>query len=104
MARSVRRSKPYLLGSSVFLLVMHWVDHYWIVMPQYEASVYHGYLHGGEDITQISYNVWPGLAHLLLLVGMGAIFAASFCLVAGNRSLVPLKDPRLHEALNYDNP
>ncbi len=104
MARTVRRSKPYLIFSSIFLLLMHWVDHYWIVMPQYKASVYHGYFHDGHDITSYNYNVWPGLTELLLLVGMGAIFAASFCLVSGNRSLVPLKDPRLHEALNYDNP
>ena len=46
----------------------------------------------------------PNLIDLLLFVGMGALFVASFCVVSGNRALVPLKDPRLHEALNYDNP
>ena len=104
MARTVRRSKTFLMFSSVYLLVMHWVDHYWIVMPQYGASVFHGYLRDGKDIETNMVNVLPGLTEILLLVGMGAIFLASFCLVAGNRSLVPLKDPRLHEALNYDNP
>ena len=104
MARTVRRSKPYLMFASVFLLAMHWFNHYWIIMPQYKASIFHGYFHDGQDITTYSYNVWPGLTELLLLAGMGAIFVASFCLVSGNRSLVPLKDPRLHEALNYDNP
>jgi len=107
MARTVRRSKTFLLFSSIYLLIMHWVDHYWIVMPQYQASVFHGYLRDGKDIETLDtglMNVMPGLTEILLLVGMGAIFLASFCLVAGNRSLVPLKDPRLHEALNYDNP
>jgi hypothetical protein len=104
MARTVRRSKTFLMFSSIYLLIMHWVDHYWIVMPQYGASVFHGYLRDGKDIETSFVNVLPGLTEILLLVGMGAIFIASFCLVAGNRSLVPLKDPRLHEALNYDNP
>lgn len=104
MARTVRRSKPFLLFASIYLLIMHWVDHYWIVMPQFGASVFHGYLRDGQSIETTTMNVLPGLTEILLLVGMGAIFLASFCLFAGNRSLVPLKDPRLHEALNYDNP
>jgi hypothetical protein len=41
---------------------------------------------------------------LLVLAGMGGIFVASYFLVAGKNPLVPLHDPRLHEALNYDNP
>ena len=104
MARAVRRNKTYLLFATIFLLVMHWVDHFWIVMPQWKASVYEGYFSHGEPIISSDYVVWPGFVDLLLFVGMGAVFLASFCVVSGNRSLVPLKDPRLHEALNYDNP
>ena len=110
MARTVRRSKPFLLVATIYLLIMHWVDHYWIVMPQLGAKFYNGELAttlGKGDlqlVTEAQINVFPGLTEMLLLVGMGAIFVASFCLISGNRSLVPLKDPRLHEALNYDNP
>ena len=104
MARTVRRNKTYLLFAAIFLLAMHWVDHYWIVMPQLNASVYEGYFSGGEPITKTEYVQYPNLIDLLLFVGMGALFVASFCVVSGNRALVPLKDPRLHEALNYDNP
>ena len=104
MARTVRRSKTFLLFSSIYLLVMHWVDHYWLVMPQLGATVHDGYKRDGVAIETASVNVLPGLTEILLFAGMGAIFVASFCLIAGNRSLVPLKDPRLHEALNYDNP
>lgn len=107
MARTVRRSKPFLIFSSIYLLIMHWVDHYWIVMPQFQATVHDGYKRNGEDIevaNQSVFAVLPGLVDILLFVGMAAVFVACFCLITGNRSLVPLKDPRLHEALNYDNP
>lgn len=109
MARTVRRSKTFLTFATIYLLVMHWIDHYWIVMPQLGAKFMHGDLarQVGDETALASVaevNVLPGLTELLLLAGMGAIFVASFCLFAGNRSLVPLKDPRLHEALNYDNP
>ncbi len=95
MARTVRRNKTFLLGASIYLLILHWVDHFWLVMPQLEARVYPTF-----EFTGVKF----GLVEILAFVGMAAIFVASFCLVAGNRSLVPLKDPRLHEALNYDNP
>ena len=83
---------------------MHWIDHYWLVMPQLGATVHDGYKRDGQNIETTMMNVMPGVTELLLFIGMAAIFVASFCLIAGNRSLVPLKDPRLHEALNYDNP
>ncbi len=96
MARTVRRSKKFLLFASIYLLALHWVDHFWLVMPQLNASVYPNGLQ--NDSTMLL------LPALLCLAGMGAIFLASFCLIAGKRSLVPVQDPRLHEALNYDNP
>jgi hypothetical protein len=40
---------------------------------------------------------------VLCFVGLGGLFIASFCFIASDRPLVPLKDPRLGEALNYTN-
>ncbi len=97
MARTVRRSKKFLLFASIYLLIMHWIDHYWLVMPQLNAAIFPGY----EYNTTLPF---PPLPELLCLIGMGGIFVASFCLIAGKRSLVPVHDPRLYEALNYDNP
>lgn len=92
MARSVRRSKRYLLGASIFLLAMHWVDHVWVVMPAFLASD-----------EAISSPFVLGLVEVLALIGMTGLYTASFCVVAGDRALVPLADPRLAEALNYEN-
>ncbi len=99
MARTVRRSKKFLLFASIYLLAMHWVDHFWIVMPQLNATLNPV----PESELGPIYN-FPGLVDALAFVGFAGLFVASFCLIAGNRSLVAIKDPRLHEALNYDNP
>ncbi len=100
MARTVRRSKKFLLFASIYLLVLHWIDHFWLVMPQLNARLENGVMaQQGDTIVN-----FPGLVEIVILIGMIGIFVASFCLIAGNRSLVAINDPRLHEALNYDNP
>jgi hypothetical protein len=42
------------------------------------------------------------LADIACGIGMIAVFIALFCLIARNRPLVALKDPRLGEALNHE--
>jgi len=47
----------------------------------------------------------PALAgHFLAGLGMFAIFISFFLMRASNVPLVPMKDPRLPEALTYANP
>ena len=68
------------------MLVVHYVDVYWVMMPA---------LRGGERMT-------PHLADLTALVGVGAAGLA-FVLwrVRGERA-VPVGDPSLAESLRYD--
>ena len=87
MGRTARRNRTFLAGAGIFLLVMHWVDHYWLIMPQMDAY--------GHVFT------FNPLVDIPCAVGMIAIYIAIFCFVAKNRPLVPLKDPRLGEALNH---
>jgi hypothetical protein len=86
MARTVRRSKRFLFFATIYLLVMHYVDHYWLVMPQ---------LH---DDHRFDFSV---LRDVPCALGLMAIFIAMFCLIARDRPLVPLQDPRLRESLNH---
>ncbi len=91
MGRGLRRNKTILTISAIFILVMHWVDHYWIIMPQMDPH-HNTFTLSGTGILQ-------GLAGM---VGMIAVYIALFCLITRNRPLVPLKDPRLGEALNHE--
>ena len=91
MGRGLRRNKILLTISAVFILCMHWVDHYWLVMP---------HLNPGEN--EFTLSGMGFLTGISCLVGMIAVYIALFCIVTRNRPLVPLQDPRLGEALNHE--
>ena len=66
---------------------------------------------GSPFLNQVfRYGVIPDiLLTIIFILGIHAIsrtkkavYIALFCLIARNRPLVPLKDPRLGEALNYE--
>ncbi len=97
MGRTVRRNKTFLSVATIWLLVMHWLDHFWLVMPHF-AHTPGG--HSRPDVVSTSFFYFLG--DLSCTVGMVAAFIAIFCLVARNRPLVPLQDPRLGEALNHE--
>lgn len=92
MGRTVRRNRTFLAGATIYLLVMHWIDHFWLVMPQYNF-----YVGGDRGLTTFS-----PVGDLACTVGMVAAFIAIFCIISRDRPLVALKDPRLGEALNHE--
>ena len=98
MARTVRRNKTYLLFATIYVLCIHWYDHFYIVMPQYGYSIEGAPLAGK-----------PGFAFSWLIdvpcaIGMIGLYVALFALIAGDRPLLPKQDPRLGESLNHVNP
>jgi hypothetical protein len=90
LPRTLKRNRAYMIGMCCFVLLMHWVDHYWVIMPQMQKY--------GQPSPPVF-----GFVEVLCFVGLGGLFIASFCFIASDRPLVPLKDPRLGEALNYTN-
>ena len=92
MARTVRRSKRFLFFASIYVLAIHWIDHYWIIMPQ--AFNDHRFTLTGSGI----------VSDLACAVGMVGLSLAIFFIVCSNKPLVPLRDPRLGESLNFHNP
>ena len=86
MSRGVKR-RPALLGFwAAWLLVAHWLDVHYLIMPNVQAM--------GLPFSPID---------ACCMLGMGAIFVAGILLFAGNRSLTPTKDPRLGESLGFEN-
>ncbi|RAP31996.1 quinol:cytochrome C oxidoreductase [Candidatus Marinamargulisbacteria bacterium SCGC AG-414-C22] len=86
MSRHVKRNLTLHLLFAVWLLAMHFLDLYWIVMP----------------------NIFPEGIHVTLLdvsifIGIGGIFLGVFFKRLKNYYLVPIKDPRLSESLNFEN-
>lgn len=88
MARTVRRNRTYMMFAAVYLLVMHWVDHFWLIMP--------------ESTPDHTFN-FSFLIDVPLAIGMVGLYLTLFALIAGDRPLVARQDPRLGDALNYHN-
>ncbi len=85
LRRQFKRSKSQLAFVSVWLLVMHYVDLYWLIYPQFAPSPVFG------------------LVEIGALVGLVGLFVAALVKAAGQHSLLPLNDPRLDESLKFHN-
>jgi len=86
LSRHVKRSRRALAFWAAWLLAFHWLDLAWIVMPS---------AHGrGFPV---------GLVDLCVLVGLGSFYLAGAWRIAQGLSLVPAKDPRLPEAMGFEN-
>lgn len=94
MGRTARRNKKFLAAAAVFLLVMHWVDHYWLIMPLFDTANRSAHVDGGPF-------AFHPLIDIPCAIGMISMLVAFFCLIARDRSLVPKQDPRLGDALNH---
>ena len=86
LSRNVKRHRRLLVFWAVWMLVLHWVDLYWLVMPQLTTQ----YL--------------PlGVVEIGCLAGLGAVFFAGLARLGAGRSLLAVGDPRLNESLAFEN-
>ncbi len=86
ISRNTKRHLPTLRLGAAWILVMHVVDVYWLVMP---------------NCGQAGFAVhWLDLTCLLGCVG--AYFAVALYFMKGH-SLIPVGDPRLPRALHFEN-
>jgi hypothetical protein len=86
MSQHIKRRRGFLAASAVWMLVMHLLDVYWLVMP--------GYLESGPDLHPLD---------LTTLVGVGGLVLATFGALLRRSDLVPSRDPRLLESLGFEN-
>ncbi|MEM7248630.1 MAG: quinol:cytochrome C oxidoreductase [Acidobacteriota bacterium] len=88
MAKTVKKIGFTLGLGAIWLLVVHYVDLYWLIMPN------------------LYVDHWPmkqGIVDLLCFLAAGAAFTALFLRVLTRHALIPLRDPRLQESLAFEN-
>ena len=90
MSRHVKRNKHALTFWAAYMLLMHWVDIYWIVMPSLEASA-----------TAEHNPVGP--MDFALLIGMAGLLVWAVARKLDKQSLVPVGDPLLDRCLHFKN-
>ncbi len=86
MARTVKRNPTLLRLGAIWMLAMHYLDLYWLVMPNLHE---HGFA--------------PTLLDLATWLAVGGAFVATFGFNLTRAALVPIRDPRLPESLSYEN-
>jgi hypothetical protein len=130
MSRHVKRALPVFTFWLVWLLVAHAYDLFWLIMPNsYIRSLLLDKSTGGslpdtfktllesqQSVYQLSPMYRPFMEKVTaplmpasiatvvgLLVCMGGLYVASTAWLLGRARLIPVKDPRLDESLNFHN-
>ncbi len=86
MSRHIKRNRKALFAAAAWVLAVHLMDLYWLVMPSLHPSNLH--LHP-LDLTT------------LLAVGGLFVFVVSRLML--KHPLIPVGDPRLHESIAFEN-
>jgi len=86
MCRPAKRNLGVLWATAIWILLFHFVDLHWLIMPSIHPGGFH--LH------------WMDLGTLL---GVGSFFALVFWSRLRGRALVPAGDLRLKQALAHHN-
>lgn len=117
MSRNMKRHSVALPAGAIFLLVIHCIEMQYLILPSGLSG--HGGDHGGDggaaaiDATgehAQSFGAQLGdYLHTISWADFGC-FAGLLCLIAGftllnvrRSNLIPLRDPRLREGLNFHN-
>jgi len=86
MIRASKRNLRLLIPMTGWILFMHWVDLYWIVMP----ALHH-------------HDVHLSWIDLTAFIGIGGIFTGLFFVQLEKHALVPVNDPKLEASINVKN-
>jgi hypothetical protein len=86
MGRAVKRKNATLAIGGAWLLLMHYVDLYWQIMPTLHPEGFS-----------------PSLLDAAALLAVGGSFVAAASWLMRRQALVPLRDPRLGESLTFEN-
>lgn len=87
LSRHVKRNRKTLAFWAVWLLVIEYVDLYWLVMPEVSE-------HGHVPVSVVDLLTW---------IGAACLFLGGSALRTKGRNLVPTRDPRLADSLAFEN-
>ncbi len=83
-----KRTLAVLATTAVVLVIMHYIDHYWLVMPTHSFGEHGGHLS------------W---IHFTAIAGIGGIFAWYLCRRMSAGPLLPVGDPKLQNSIHHTN-
>jgi hypothetical protein len=86
MTRASKRSENWLIFMAMWLLVFHWLDMYWNVMPTHHPE--------GAQFSWLD---------LTTMIGFAGIFKWAFWRRYSSQPVVPIHDPQLENSIKFVN-
>ena len=96
LPRSVKRNSVPLFIAATWILLMQFVDMYWLIQP---VLAHHHAAESGDH----HMAVHIGALDILTIVGVLGVFLAAFGWALGRKALIPVKDPRIIESITFEN-
>lgn len=86
LPRAIKRHRAFLVLAACWMLLMHLLDTYWLIMPNLHTR-----------------GVQFSVLDLTTVIGVGGIFFAGFFWLLRRQAMVPVGDPRLAESMRFEN-
>ena len=83
MTRAAKRNPVFLACISIWILLMHFFDLYWIVMPNFKV-----------------YEFYLSAIDLIIFLAISGIFVSAFLFIYLKKALIPLNDPKLAASID----
>ena len=94
MSRHVRRNPKLVFAWAIYLLILHFVDVYWMIMPESAApDATHASAEGAAGVT----------ASVLCVLGMFLLMIGMVLKIAKQNAVIAVRDPRLGESIAFEN-
>ena len=95
LRQQAKKDPRQICAISLWILFVHAVDLYWLIMPERGPSLTHG-----EDLM---YGGGTFIFDLLAIVTVGALIGFIFLKTLGKHSIYACRDPRLQESIDVLN-
>jgi hypothetical protein len=96
LPRAVKRSPKTLFIAATWILLMEFVDMFWLIQP---VLAHHHAMESGDH----HMTLHVGALDALTIVGVLGVFLAAFGWALGRKALVPVNDPRITESIKFEN-
>ncbi len=93
ISRQVKRNRTLLAVGAVWILCVHLIDLYWLILPNFGTH--------GETPKEAVFA--PALSDFTALLGVGGAFLAVFSYFLVRNKVVGVNDPRLEKSLVHEN-
>lgn len=108
VSRWAKRNNWRLGIGAAYLIVVHAIDHYWIVLPNYVEGGLHGDAakhgaQGSEHSAEVVSHFAPHWLDLTAMLGVVGVFLCVFGFLLNRNKVIAINDPRLEESLRHEN-